>query len=186
MGSAHCRGEGACRAERGERNIVRRPVARKGRPPCQRGHRVRQIQLIDATGTVGVVPSPMASPARWKPRSEIAPNSEPPVCKILDYGKNTRRRKGRRGAQEAAHRSKEIKMRPNIDIHDYDAEDALDPPLLRGGRRLRLPCASGAEMAHQELGASCSTASRVSTIAKVEFVGAQARGPANGHGAAPR
>ena len=101
-----------------------------------------QIQLIDATGdNVGVVAIADAL-ARAAEAGldlvEISPNSEPPVCKILDYGKY--KYQAQKKAAEARKKQrtveiKEIKMRPNIDIHDYDVKMRSIAPLLRGGRQ---------------------------------------------------
>ena len=127
-----------------------------------------QIQLIDATGhNVGVVAIADAL-ARAAEAGldlvEIAPNSEPPVCKILDYGKY--KYQAQKKAAEARKKQrtveiKEIKMRPNIDIHDYEVKMRSICPLLRGGRQgeghLAFP--GPRDGAYGARHAGCSTAS---------------------------
>jgi len=101
----------------------------KGGPRINEGIDTPNIQLIDATGiNVGVV-SIADALARAVEAGldlvEISPNSEPPVCKILDFGKY--KYQAQKKAAEARKKQrtveiKEIKMRPNIDIHDYDVK----------------------------------------------------------------
>ena len=98
-------------------------------PRINEGIDTPNIQLIDATGNnVGVV-SVVDALARAAEAGldlvEIAPNSEPPVCKILDFGKY--KYQAQKKAAEARKKQrtveiKESKMRPNIDIHDYEVK----------------------------------------------------------------
>ena len=67
---------------------------------------------------------------------EVSPNADPPVCKILDYGKL--KYQEQKKASEARKRQKtvdvkEIKMRPNIDTHDYDVKMRNVVKFLEGG-----------------------------------------------------
>ena len=87
---------------------------------------------------------------------EVSPNADPPVCKILDYGKfkyiaqkkaNETRRK------QKTVDVKEIKMRPNIDDHDYDVKMRAMQKFLGEGDKVKVTLRfRGREMAHQELG----------------------------------
>src|SRR5688500_19272518 len=87
------------------------------------------IQLIDGTGiNIGVIPIADAL-ARAAEAGldlvEISPNSEPPVCKILDYGKYkfaAQKKAAEARKNQKTVEVKEIKMRPNIDDHDYDVK----------------------------------------------------------------
>jgi translation initiation factor IF-3 len=105
---------------------------------------------------------------------EIAPNSEPPVCKILDYGKY--KYQAQKKAAEARKKQrtveiKEIKMRPNIDTHDYDVKMRSIRRFFDEGDKVKVTLRfRGREMAHQELGAQLLERVRqdTSTIAKVE------------------
>ena len=87
---------------------------------------------------------------------EISPNADPPVCKILDYGKykyeaqkkaNTARKK------QKTIDVKEIKMRPSIDVHDYDVKMRNARRFLDEGDKVKVTIRfRGREMAHQEQG----------------------------------
>ena len=87
---------------------------------------------------------------------EIAPAAKPPVCKILDYGKF--KYEAQKKANEARKKQKvidvkEIKMRPNIDHHDYDVKMRAMNKFLGEGDKVKVTLRfRGREMAHQELG----------------------------------
>ena len=87
---------------------------------------------------------------------EIAPEAKPPVCKILDYGKY--KYEEQKKANEARKKQKvidvkEIKMRPNIDHHDYDVKMRAMNKFLGEGDKVKVTLRfRGREMAHQELG----------------------------------
>ncbi len=105
---------------------------------------------------------------------EIAPNSEPPVCKILDYGKY--KYQAQKKAAEARKKQrtveiKEIKMRPNIDTHDYEVKMRSIVRFFEEGDKVKVTLRfRGREMAHQELGAQLLDRVKqdTSTLAKVE------------------
>jgi translation initiation factor IF-3 len=174
-------GTGGRRSERGERNIVRRPTKLtpdRGGPRINEGIDTPNIQLIDATGqNVGVV-SIADGLARAAEAGldlvEIAPNSEPPVCKILDFGKY--KYQAQKKAAEARKKQrtveiKEIKMRPNIDTHDYDVKMRSIRRFFEEGDKVKVTLRfRGREMAHQELGAQLLDRVKqdTSTVAKVE------------------
>ena len=87
---------------------------------------------------------------------EIAPNSDPPVCKILDFGKY--KYQSQKKAAEARKKQKvveikEIKMRPNIDDHDYGVKVRSIHRFFEEGDKVKITLRfRGREMAHQELG----------------------------------
>ena len=87
---------------------------------------------------------------------EIVPNAEPPVCKIIDLGKL--KHQNQKKASEARKKQKtveikEIKMRPNIDTHDYGVKMKAIARFLEDGDKVKItPRFRGREMAHQELG----------------------------------
>ena len=87
---------------------------------------------------------------------EIAPNSSPPVCKILDYGKY--KYQAQKKAAEARKKQKiveikEIKLRPMIDDHDYDVKMRSIQRFFEEGDKVKVTLRfRGREMAHQELG----------------------------------
>ena len=105
---------------------------------------------------------------------EISPNADPPVCKILDYGKykyeaqkkaNTARKK------QKTIDVKEIKMRPSIDVHDYDVKLRNARRFLDEGDKVKVTIRfRGREMAHQERGMQVLDRVRgdLDVLAKVE------------------
>jgi translation initiation factor IF-3 len=105
---------------------------------------------------------------------EVSPNTSPPVCKILDYGKL--KYQEQKKASEARKRQKtvdvkEIKMRPNIDTHDYDVKMRSVTKFLGEGDKVKVTMRfRGREMAHQNLGMQLLNKVRDETneIAKVE------------------
>ena len=105
---------------------------------------------------------------------EIAPNSTPPVCKILDLGKlkyaNQKRAAEARKKQKVVE-VKEIKMRPNIDTHDYQVKMKAMNKFFEEGDKVKVTLRfRGREMAHQELGMKLLSQVKEDTaeIAKVE------------------
>ncbi len=87
---------------------------------------------------------------------EISPNAEPPVCKILDYGKlkyQEQKKKSEARKKQKVIEVKEIKMRPNIDTHDYDVKMRAIHKFIEEGDKVKVTIRfRGREMAHQELG----------------------------------
>ncbi len=87
---------------------------------------------------------------------EVSPNEKPPVCKLLDYGKF--KYQSQKKANEARKKQKtvdvkEIKMRPNIDTHDYDVKMRNMKRFFDGGDKVKVSLRfRGREMAHKELG----------------------------------
>ena len=87
---------------------------------------------------------------------EISPNAEPPVCRMMDYGKfryqDSKRKAVARKKQKQVH-VKEIKFRPGTDIGDYDVKIKNLIKFLQNGDRTKVTLRfRGREMAHQELG----------------------------------
>lgn len=105
---------------------------------------------------------------------EIVPQAAPPVCKITDLGKM--KYQSQKKAAEARKRQKtieikEIKMRPNIDTHDYDVKMRAVRRFFEDGDKVKLTLRfRGREMAHLELGMQLLNKVRedVEGIAKVE------------------
>ncbi|MBK5199121.1 MAG: translation initiation factor IF-3 [Methyloceanibacter sp.] len=161
--------------------MVRRPqklTPDRGGPRVNEGIDIPNIQLIDAGGTnLGVVTTTEAlalAVAAGLDLVEIAPNSEPPVCKILDYGKY--KYQAQKKAAEARKKQrtveiKEIKMRPNIDIHDYEVKMRSIVRFFEEGDKVKVTLRfRGREMAHMELGTKLLERVKQDTltIAKVE------------------
>lgn len=87
---------------------------------------------------------------------EISPNAEPPVCKILDYGKykyEEQKRRNEARKKQKVIEIKEIKMRPTIDDHDYDTKMKAIHKFLAEGDKVKITLRfRGREMANQALG----------------------------------
>ncbi len=87
---------------------------------------------------------------------ESSPNAEPPVCKVQDYGKikyQEQKKKNEARKKQKTIEVKEIKMRPNIEIHDYDVKMRAIQKFLGEGDKVKVTIRfRGREMAHQELG----------------------------------
>ena len=134
--------------------------APKDGPRINEEIRVREVQLIDQTGhNLGPVDIQIALDKAQEAGLdlvEIAPNSSPPVCKILDYGKY--KYQAQKKAAEARKKQKvvevkEIKLRPMIDDHDYDVKMRSMQRFFEEGDKVKVTLRfRGREMAHQELG----------------------------------
>ena len=143
---------------------IRRPY--RAAPTVKEGPRINdeiripQVQLVDTDGiNRGVVDIEEARQLAFEAGLdlvEISPNSQPPVVKILDYGKY--KFQAQKKASEARKKQKtvevkEIKMRPSIDIHDYDTKMKAARRFLDEGDKVKMTLRfRGREMAHQELG----------------------------------
>ncbi len=105
---------------------------------------------------------------------EISPNADPPVCKVLDYGKykyEQQKKKNEQKKKQKVIEVKEIKLRPNIDDHDYEVKMRSAERFLNDGDKVKVTLRfRGREMAHQDLG--MNVLQRVRTLfedqAKVE------------------
>ena len=105
---------------------------------------------------------------------EISPTASPPVAKILDYGKykyEAQKRKNEARKKQKVIEVKEIKMRPGIDIHDYDVKMRSVHRFLEEGDKVKVTMRfRGREMAHGELGMAVLRRVQEQTVdmAKVE------------------
>jgi len=147
-----------------ENTTIRRPfktdAPTKDGPRSNREIRIPKVQLINEEGTnLGVIATEdalkMAEDAGLD-LVEISPNAEPPVCKILDLGKlkfaNQKKAAEARRKQKIVE-VKEIKMRPNIDTHDYEVKMKAMNRFFDDGDKVKVTLKfRGREMAHQELG----------------------------------
>ena len=139
---------------------------------------IPNVRLIDEKGeNRGVVPTREAIAMAVEAGLdlvEISPNTDPPVCKILDFGKF--KYEAQKKANEARKKQKvievkEIKLRPGIDVHDYDIKMRAMKGFLGEGDKVKVTLRfRGREMAHQELGMKVLDRVRadVDSIAKVE------------------
>jgi translation initiation factor IF-3 len=96
---------------------------------------------------------------------EISPRRDPPVCKFLDVGKfkyEAQKKANLARKNQKTQEIKEIKMRPNIDDHDYDVKMKSIHKFIGEGDKVKVTCASAAaSCAHGQLGMqAASSASR--------------------------
>jgi translation initiation factor IF-3 len=136
------------------------PEREQSGPRMNEAIRAREVRLIDENGqNVGVVSKQDAqdrATAAGLDLVEISPDADPPVAKILDYGKF--KYQEQKKAAEARKRQKiveikEIKMRPSIDDHDYDVKMRLMRRFFDEGDKVKITLRfRGRELAHQELG----------------------------------
>ena len=121
---------------------------------------VETIRLVDHNGEmVGVVPRQQGLDLADEvglDLVEVSPNADPPVCKLLDYGKF--KYEAQKKANEARKRQKtidvkEIKMRPTIDDHDYLTKMRAIVRFIGDGDKVKVTMRfRGREMVHQDLG----------------------------------
>ena len=134
--------------------------------PTREGPRINEdisvlrVRLVDERGgMVGIVGRnealTMAADAGLD-LVEIAPGADPPVCKILDYGKfkyEEQKKKNEARKKQKIIEVKEIKLRPSIDIHDYAVKMRSMNKFIEEGDKVKVTMRfRGRELAHQELG----------------------------------
>jgi len=152
--------------------------------PTREGPRVNEeilvprVRLVDESGQmVGVVGRnealEMAGEAGLD-LVEVAPGADPPVCKILDYGKfkyEEQKKKNEARKKQKVIEVKEIKLRPGIDDHDYDVKMRSMVKFIEEGDKVKVTMRfRGRELAHQDLGMNVLMRVRdaLDQIAKVE------------------
>jgi translation initiation factor IF-3 len=155
-----------------------------GAPPSQEGPRINEmirvprVRLIDANGEnkgiMGIQEAMALAAEAGLDLVEIAPDSDPPVAKIMDYGKYKYAEQKKANLARKKQKVidiKEIKIRPNIDIHDYGVKMRMVEKFLSEGDKVKVTLRfRGREMAHQDLGMKVLERVRDDTaaIAKVE------------------
>jgi translation initiation factor IF-3 len=134
--------------------------------PTRDGPRVNEeiavpnVRLVDENGAmVGVVTRNEALALAEKAALdlvEIAPGADPPVCKILDYGKfkyEEQKKKNEARKKQKVIEVKEIKLRPGIDEHDYDVKMRSMVKFIEEGDKVKVTMRfRGRELTHQDLG----------------------------------
>jgi translation initiation factor IF-3 len=118
------------------------------------------VRLVGADGTmigvVGIREAIAAAEDAGLDLVEVSPNADPPVCKILDFGKykfEERKRKHEARKKQRIIEVKEIKMRPGIDVHDYQVKMRSIQRFIDEGDKVKVTMRfRGREMAHQDLG----------------------------------
>ncbi len=154
------------------------PEREQSGPRINDAIRAREVRLIDEAGqNVGVV-SKLDAMERATQAGldlvEISPDAQPPVCKILDYGK-FKYQEQKKAAEARKNQKiveiKEIKMRPGIDDHDYDVKMRSMQRFFEEGDKVKVTLRfRGREMAHQHLGMEVLKRVKTDTeqLAKVE------------------
>ena len=135
-------------------------------PPSRDGPRVneeiraQQVRLIDQDGEMQGVMSArdawLRAQAVGLDLLEISPNADPPVVKILDFGKfkyEQQKKKNEAKKKQKVIEIKEIKVRPNIDENDYQVKMRAMKSFIEEGDKVKVTLRfRGREMAHQEIG----------------------------------
>ncbi len=153
-------------------------------PPVKSGPRFNQmiavdkVRVIDENGeNLGVMLTNEAieqANAVGLDLVEVSPNADPPVCKFLDVGKfryEAQKKANLARKSQKTQEIKEIKMRPNIDDHDYDTKMRSVTKFLDEGDKVKVTLRfRGREMAHQQLGMDLlrRVQDDIAEIAKVE------------------
>jgi len=122
--------------------------------------RVPQVRLIDQDGEmIGVMTAREAIQRAYSvglDLLEISPNADPPVCKILDFGKfkyEQQKKKNEAKKRQKVIEIKEIKVRPNIDENDYQVKLRAMKTFIEEGDKVKVTLRfRGREMAHQDIG----------------------------------
>jgi translation initiation factor IF-3 len=159
-------------------------------PPTRDGPRVNeeiripQVRLIDEEGEMqGVMTAREAMQRAFSvglDLVEISPNADPPVCKILDFGKfkyEQQKKKNEAKKKQKVIEIKEIKVRPNIDENDYQVKMRAMKSFIEEGDKVKVTLRfRGREMAHQDIGvrvlerirAEMDTTSKVEQMPRME------------------
>ncbi|MAK63294.1 MAG: translation initiation factor IF-3 [Alphaproteobacteria bacterium] len=171
------------KGHKGDKAIARRPhqaqPPKKEGPRTNRDIRVPRVLLIDENGEKqGIMPVEAALEAAEEvglDLVEVSPNADPPVCKIVDYGKlkyQEQKKKAEAKKKQKTVEIKEIKMRPNIDIHDYQVKTKAMTRFFEAGDKVKVTLRfRGREMAHQDRGMDIMNRVKedFAEVAKVEF-----------------
>jgi translation initiation factor IF-3 len=159
-------------------------------PPTRDGPRVNeeiripQVRLIDQNGEMqGVLSAREAIQRAFAvglDLVEISPNADPPVCKILDFGKfkyEQQKKRNEAKKKQKVIEIKEIKVRPNIDENDYQVKMRAMKSFIEEGDKVKVTLRfRGREMAHQDIGvrvlerirAEMDTTSKVEQMPRME------------------
>ncbi|GAB5039084.1 translation initiation factor IF-3 [Bartonella henselae] len=150
----------------------------KDGPRANQDIRVPRVQLINDEGQhqgVVTIQEALAMAAEvGLDLVEIVPNAEPPVCKIIDLGKlkyQTQKKAAETRKKQKVIEIKEIKMRPNVDVHDYGVKLKAIHRFIGNGDKVKITLRfRGCEMAHQDLGLKLLQRVKEDTseIAKIE------------------
>lgn len=156
----------------------RRTAIRNQKARINRRIRVPQVRLIDEEGgQVGVISTQdalMMAEERGLDLVEVAPNSDPPVCRLMDYGKflyeqNKKAREARKNQKIVE--VKEVQIRPSTDDHDIEVKSNRAREFLAEGHKVKFNMRfRGRQLAHQDIGVQMleEIAEKMRDIAVVE------------------
>ncbi|MET0705391.1 MAG: translation initiation factor IF-3 [Tardiphaga sp.] len=154
------------------------PAQTKDGPRTNDEIRNHEIQLIDQTGlnhgNVETITAIKMAMEAGMDLVEISPNTAPPVCKIMDYGKfkySAQKKAAEARKKQKIVEIKEIKLRPMIDDHDYEVKMRAMQRFFEEGDKVKITLRyRGREMAHQEIGTKLldKVKADVAEYAKVE------------------
>lgn len=122
--------------------------------------RVREVRVIsdagEQLGILAIQDAIRAAEERGLDLVEVAPQAEPPVCKIMDFGKY-KYEQAKKAHESKKHQKvvllKEVKMRPGTDVHDYNFKLNHAKRFLEEGNKVKVTVVfRGREMAHTDLG----------------------------------
>lgn len=141
--------------------------------------RAREVRLIGADGEqLGVMPTREALRIAYENNLdlvEVAPNAQPVVCRIMDYGK-FKYEQAKRDREARRHQKiinvKELKMRPNIDDHDFEVKVRSAERFLKDGDKVKCTIMfRGREIVHSSLGRDVlmKLAERVKDLGAIEM-----------------
>lgn len=122
--------------------------------------RAREVRLIDAEGEMKGVMHPKEAQKYADEAGldlvEISPNAIPPVCKVMDYGKfkyEQKKKENDAKKKQVVVHVKEVKLRPNIEKHDYDVKVKQTRKFLADGDKVKISLRfKGREITHNEVG----------------------------------
>jgi len=153
-------------------------------PPVKSGPRfnemitVPKVRVIDQDGeNIGVLTTREAIEQAAEvglDLVEVSPNADPPVCKFLDVGKYRYEAQKKANVARKSQKTqdiKEIKMRPNIDDHDYDVKMRAMARFIGDGDKVKVTLRfRGRELSHQQIGMQLlqRVQTDVAEIAKIE------------------
>ncbi len=121
--------------------------------------RAREVLVIDSEGTqLGVMKTDEALKLAREKKMDlvnVAPNAKPPVCRMMDYGKHKYEQSKKEREAKKKQRTtsiKEIKLRPNIDKHDFDVKAKRGQKFLEKGDKIKVTVMfRGREITHPEI-----------------------------------
>ena len=139
---------------------MNQPPSRNKGTRINRGIEAPTIRVVDAEGNMAGVMTVAEGVALAESAGldlvEVSPNADPPVCKVLDFGKfkyEEQKKKNEARKKQKVIEVKELKMRPGIEEHDYQTKMRSMGRFLGEGDKVKVTIRfRGRELAHQDLG----------------------------------